>query len=461
MKTLKTRRELVREWYKRFRLYVPDEPWNFQPLSLLKGLALATASLASGNGYVLYQSLLQRFTVMASADDFLDQVARERGRRRRGPRHARALVIIQPRTAIVTAVDATSTKIEVSDSTDFEATRSLRIRSADGSTSESATISSVTVGTGPNGGDELIVPALTNTYLPTTEVVNVLLRVTLPVGTLIDTLSSTQFKTLEAVTTGDSNAVFNGESTALALADKVRCEATTAGSDANIPVLSVTTLVTPVPGILKLQNPEAGRGGEDAEEDFQLKRRTMQGPAEANQETRRWLETMLRRANEDVERVIEGTSGSVGVMAIQVLNTNGGAFTASEIAAMKVSVEARVRSQLTLDIVNITLTAVEVEAQITLEPNFTLQQVLRAAGDRLAVLQALDYRKADFGVEVDNSGLLAIVRETSGVATLDTTTFLPSAPVPVVSDSLPRLIRLSLKDTVSGETINALVNVSF
>jgi len=465
---VQTRREAIQEWIYRFTVAAPPPTtagWNFQPLSLLRGIAQASAALAVANGFALYRALLRRYTVKAAAGDDLVKVARERGRRQRGPVHAQMPVIFVPRTARVTAITAAgfSDLLEVLDSTDFAIGVSVRVRNIDGSVSEAKVITNVTAGTGPNGYDELVVTALVNVYAPNLDDddVQVLFRATVPAGTLINTRSGVQYQTLDATTTGDSNAVFAGESSALGLADKAIAECTTAGASGNVAPNNVTGLAVPITGVLQVVNPEAGRYGADTETDLELKRRTMSGPSEARQETRTWFETMLLRSDEDVARVIPGLSSDIGVMAVLVQHRNGGAFSVAELGAMKAWLEERVRSYMTIDVENVTLTSVEVEAQITLEPGYRLRAVLTSVADRVVTHPALDFRKAEFGSDVDNSLLLALVRDTPGVRSVDTASFLPAAPVVVGDTSLPRLTRVSLLDRDTGVTINATVAVGF
>ena len=108
---------------------------------------------------------------------------------------------------------------------------------------------------------------------------------------------------------------------------------------------------------------------------------------------------------------------------------------------------------------NLTLTSVEVEASITLQPGKTLEEVYRDAAGRLVTY--LDYRLWVEGTDVDNADLLSIVNTTPGVATLQTSSFLPATPVVVAAESFPTLVRLSLRDLVSGQTLNADLAVSF
>ena len=101
MSAVKTRREAIEEWIRRFVVASPptatNPAWNFAPLSLLRAIAGATAALAVHNGFALYRSLIRRYTVMAAQGADLVKVARERGRHQRGKTHSQMPVIFSPR----------------------------------------------------------------------------------------------------------------------------------------------------------------------------------------------------------------------------------------------------------------------------------------------------------------------------------------------------------------------------
>lgn len=456
---IKTRQQLTQEWIQRFLTYTDQSTW-FGPNSVMRAWALTTATAVEGC-YLLYTAILRRLTLMAASGDYLTQVASERGCERLGATSAKLLVVFQPAMSNVTAVTVgPPDKIEVDDSSPWLVGDSGRIRNADGTVTEAFTIAAITIGTGPNGGDEFetAVP-LTNAYTPGTEDVDVLMRVSVPAGTTIESSSGAQFQTLTILTTGDANPVLDGESAALALADKTWCEAVEKGDGGNIDPLSVTALTVAIRGVLSIFNPDAGTGGSESESDFALKYRTMQYPTIQNQETHAWIQALAQAGNSDVIRAVKITSTTVGVMAAKVLKRDGGGFTAGELTAIEAYMDARVRSYMTVELTNVTLTSVEVEGIITLDAGATLEDVWKKAAAALAIY--LDWRKWGFGALVPNGDLFSTVNATQGIATLETSSFLPAADVTVGLESLPALVRLSLQDSATGDTINATLATSF
>ena len=57
--------------------------------------------------------------------------------------------------------------------------------------------------------------------------------------------------------------------------------------------------------------------------------------------------------------------------------------------------------------------------------------------------------------------LLVAVRTTTGIASVDSSSFLPASDVAVGALALPTLTGLSLRDTGTGDTINAVLAQSW
>ena len=455
---LKTRLQLVADAVRRIITYTTEITY-FGPNSAGNAIAKAIGG-ATSVSYSLYRGLLRRMLLMPSSGDRTDIVAESYGAEREGPQRASVLAIIRPHTARVLAITST-TDIEVASSSNFAEGDSIRIRNNDGTSTEIRTINSISSGTGPNSGDEIIVDALAGSYTPSTSAddVGILLRHTVPAGTEITSTAGVNFQTVDAVTIGDANPVLDGESTSLALADKVLCECVEAGEIGNIDPDSLTGFAADQPNIRAVFNPERGDGGRETEADYDLKYRASHGPTRGSQETLSWAEQIAREGDNQVLRAITTRPLAVGTMAIKVLGKNGGTLSSVRKAALQEYVGQRVRSHLAVDIDDVTPTAIEVEASITLETNATLRQVYTASADRLA--ETLDFRRAAFGELVDEAELAAIVRQTTGVATLTTSTFLPAADVLVDDESIPRFTRYVLTDTATGDSIGSDLTTSY
>lgn len=458
---LKTMPELFAEYTRRVVTYTGEITY-FGENGIAFGLGQATAGLAAQNNS-LHRALLRRFTLLGAQDDDLEAVVEEYGTRKRKGNRARVLVILRPHVATVLGIVGGA--IEVDDGTKFLAGYSLRIRSADGATTEAATIASVSSGTGPNGGDVLDVGSLVNTYDTATDI-KVLLREIITEGTSFQSDSGVSFEALEDCVVGDLNPVLDGESATLALNDKVWAEATVKGAGGNVPANTVKAFTAANVKVKAVLNPERGFGGFETESDFEVKRRTAHGGQLRAQETAAFMEALALKGSSRVLRLFAAEAEAVSTVGGVVLTRNGGGLSSDERAALTAFMQDRMRSNMRVQLTNVVPTAVEVSADITLQPGTgTTKQRLKAAWtaacDRLAAF--LDFRKWDpeEATSVDNSDLLALVSQTPGVATLLTSSFVPAAPVPVALQSVPIFVRLTLTDTVSGETFGADLAAEF
>lgn len=459
MADLQTQPELETDFIRRVVAYAPatGARW-FGRKGIMRSIAHGVSWLTF-NAHQLYAQMIRRRTLRGSKGEDLLDVAAEYGAEQKGAVRSKVLVAVIPITAVVTAVDGTKTKIEVDDSTGFSATQSIRIRNGDGTTTDVRTISSITSGTGPNSGDELVVTALTGTYLPSSDDVQVALRLTISAESDITTSAGVGFQTLSELVTGDANPVLTGAPVSMSLSDLVWCECTEAGEVGNIEPESVTDFSPTIAGVASIVNAGPGYGGTDIESDPELKYRAAHTSSMANQETLAWLEALLQDSSYDVLRAVPATSSRVGVMAARVLHRNGGTFSTADLTAMEDYVTARVRSHLVVELSNVVLTAVAIEARITKDANAVLRDIgIQASSD---AADYLDLRQWLAGQLVDNADLIGIINNTPGVATVATDSFVPSADVVVASDSYPVLVSLSLLDTDSGEVFNGTFSVGF
>jgi hypothetical protein len=460
---MKSRLDLLQEWIRRVVAYTNRIAW-FGPNSVARAIGKATAA-STENAYQLYVRLGQRFSVLNALGDDLVSAAAEKGVEKLTSTNARVLVVIQPRTANVTNIDTAGANdlVEVDDSTGFDAAMEFVIRNQDASLQETATIIAITTGTGPNGGDELEVAPLVETYNFAGEDIDILAHVTIPARTGISTQVGVGFETLEAVTIGESNPVLDGEGTALALCDKVWCEALVRGASGNIEPLTVSGFTDGLPdGVRGVYNPERGYGGADTESDLELKARAITQPSIANIETTDWIEKIAKASNGDVLKAVRDGTYVLGSMRVLLLHRNGGGFDATEKADMATYIEARVRSYLGVELDDIELTSLEIAATLTLEADVVFETVWRDFASKVAEL--IDWRKwvvKDEEQTVSSDELYKLLVNTPGVATVDAVSFLPADDLVVPAYSVPNLTVISLLDATSSETINAPLTMSF
>lgn len=419
------------------------------------------------NADLAQNAILNRTLIQNAQDPHIQVIGESRGYRYdRLGRRARVLAILTPFTTNASAVTVFSGSVDsitVADGATIAVGESIRIGYTDQSTgtyyTETATVSAkptahvIRVPTLTTRSAAQYQAAITAGY----EVV-VTARTTLAAGTTVTSTGGT-FQTLSAVTVGDGNSILAGEGAALSLADKVWCEATERGAAGNIDRFALTGLSPSNDGIVQVYNPERGRGGAGAEDISSYRQRVIEGPSVYAQEPLAWLLATGKELNRNLLRVVKTSTSVLNTVAIKVLKDNGGSFTSDELTALAEGLVQRSRSGILYTVANVSLTSLEVEAQIRLQPEYTLEQVWRAVSN--AVATYVDFRTWPFGGDVDDAALLSIVRSVAGVANVDTATFLPSADLSVGAESLPVLTRVSVQNIATGGTINSSLAVSF
>jgi len=452
---VKTRGELWQEWVRRLVTNTSGVSW-FGTNSVIAGWGRATAALAEGV-HQAYVALIRRKTLSAATDAFLAAIAAELGTPKRGSLLSGVFVVFQPITANVSVINIAAAPgfddIVVDDGSDWLVADEGRLRSADGLTTE---VWVVAAKPAPN---TIRVATLANAYLPGAEDVDILFRALVPVGTLVRSRNGVVFATTTEIHTGDANPVLDGETTAISLADKTWAEATTSGSSGNIDPLSADRLSTPIRGVRAVLNPARGIGGADEEPDHDLRYRAGHWPAITSQDTAVAIEALCMEADSNVLRAINTSSSILSTLTVTVVHRGGASFNSDQLEAINTYVGQRLRSGLTVKASNATLTSVSVEAAITLDPLAEHEQTFRAIATRLAVY--IDLSRWAWGLDPERADLLVIVRQTPGVASVDSTTFLPATSPSVGVASLPTLSNLSVQDTASGLTIGAALSQSF
>lgn len=460
----KTRRQLIAEAAQRF-VVLQDSVTYLGSNGVARSLLNTGAWLASMS-HQFYSATLRRWSLLGAQGEAvaeggaLDTVLEEHGAPRPGANRSRVFSVFRPHVRVVTAITSGATDlIEVSTAVaPIEAGDSIRIRKSSAVT-EVKTVIAVTTGTGPNGGDEIEVSTLVNSYNPVTEEVQVLLRQTLPTNTALTSVSGVQFHLLDPVGVGDANAVLSGEGNALALLDKGWAECVEKGPRGQIDAYTLTGFASATPKVLAVFNPERAIGGDAAADDASARYRAAYFPALQNVETQASILALLQAGNSDVLRTIKTTPSSFRTVSVRVLHRNVGPLSSGEKASLKLYADQRMRAGTAVELLDVTLTSVEIAATVSLDTDATLQAVWRAAASRIATL--LDTRTWPWGQTVERADLITIINTTSGVASLNSTTFTPAADVTVGAESLPLFVSLTLTDANTGDVVGNDITISY
>ena len=454
----KSRRELLREGIQRF-IVAQDRINYFGENSVGRAFMSVLAAIGESGQQALNTLQRRRSLLGGTWETGLADTLEEYGAPRRGASRSMVLACLQPWFTAVTAItNAATSKIEVFDSSHFAVADSVRIRSTS-TVTEIRTVIAITTGTGPNGGNEIEVALLSNSYNPVTQNVALLLRKTIPTDTSISTTVGVRLQTIAPVTVGDSNPIFNGETTALAVLDKVWCECTTAGARGQFNAFSISGFLVAEPKVRGIFNPEASIGGLDEASASQAKYEAAYYPAIQNVTTQASVLALAKAGNPRVLRTLVIAPTELRTVNVLVLTAQVGPLSSTEKTYLTAYMNQRARFNEVFSIADMTLTAVSIQATVTLDGTVTLRDVWLAAASRYAV--AIDPRTAEYGAAVQRADLITILNTTQGVEDMNSTTFLPAADVAVGASSLPYFVSLSLRDANSGTIINDLVAVSY
>ena len=423
---------------------------NSVNLALVKTLAnpLSEASYQSEQA--------EKAVLLKSAEQSaLDSLGLERGLARVQESFSSTYVIFQSENqqivdinlAVAPGVD----EIEVQDGSEIDIGMSIRITQTTGSPPLSETKTVTANGANANF---LRVSTLANTYAAEDFVI---VRVTVPEGTEVQSTSGISFKTTEQIVTGDNNVALLGESTALSLSDKVLVRSMTSGVSANVQAFTITTLVSAVDGIQSVTNPLSATGRGGLELDGNYRSRIQRYPANLNQTTQIWFEEAAKDVNTTVLRTYAEEGTDFRAVNIIAASRSGATLSANEKTELQDAIEQRIRGNCDVTVTDVTFTSVEVTATISLRKDVNLNDVYIAAATRIA--NFLDWRVWDFGQDVDSADLLSLLNNTDGVDNVED--FTPTTDVSVAATSLPRFVRLALEDEDTGDIIDATLTQSF
>lgn len=397
-------------------------------------------------------------SLLSAAEDALDNQLAEHGTARLSATRSKVLVVLRPTKATLSAISVGTgptggDELTVDNTGDLTVGMSVRIRNGDGTVTEAADITDIT-------GLVVEVSTLVNTYDPTTDDVKILARIEVPAGTALATTSGVAFSTLAAVVTGEANPILDGMSASVALADKVWAEADTAGVSGNVDPGDITDLASPVAGIQLAFNPAPADGGRDEESDAEARRRAIYMGSVANQLTSAWLESTCAAGDSDALRSLKTDAASgLNTIPIIVVSRSGGALGTTAKENLVAYLEQRARFGVTFEISDIVPTEISVVATVTLERGYTLRDVWIQVCSNLA--NYLDLRTWPWGQSVDASAIYDIVRNTVGVAGLDPDDITPGSDVGVLDDSLPMLVYVELIDATTGDIVGADLTVEY
>lgn len=380
------------------------------------------------------------FLQTATGND-LSILGEERGVRRLEKTAASDIFIFQSASTQIASINEEAIPgkddITVLNGTDFEVGDSIRIRAALGNppTSETKTIES------KPAANTLRVSALTNAYVENDFVIK---RITLSAETTkARSAQGILFRLTQAVSVGDSNSLLLGENTDLGLADKGIAVSETLGTSGNIPAYSTFKMEPEVKGIVSVVNPVPAQGGTEKEDDSSYRVRIQREGGQIASDTEAWFTQAAQESDSTVLRTIIQKTIAINEVDLYLVARSGAPYSATQLQQIKAGIENRLQSNIRVNAKNVTFTAIQVTADVTIEPGKSLQDAFNSAASRLSAF--IDWRTWPWGKDVDDSDLLRMV---DGADAVDNTeNFTPTSDVAVSDISLPRLASLSLRNS--------------
>ena len=351
------------------------------------------------------------------------------------------LVFVPVSTTINAEAVAGSNQITVVDGSKFLLGQNIRLRGATGNPPDTET---ATIAGKPSTNVIEITEVLINTYKTGSFV---RLRSAIPKETKFDSAQGISFQTTETITVGDLNPLFTGESSGLALLDKVTAISKIAGANSNIPAYSITKL----PGafssaIQNVSNPIPADGGTDAESDSQYRGRIQNAGARFSIDTKAFFAISAQQTDVTVLRVITKKAIEVNRLDCWIASRSGANYSSEQLQQIKIGVEQRLHSQVKINIYNLIFTSISVSADVSLKPGSNLQAGFNQIAARLS--DFLDWRSWEFGATVDDADLLGMIDGADAIENTGNFKINGNSPadVSIADNSLPRFTGLTLRN---------------
>lgn len=459
---LMNRNQVLQESIVRLQTATNSLSW-FGPGSVGYGIASSTvgaASVLEAHAEEIYRDAFVRSgsgTSLQAAVEELGVVVPTTSR-------AYCYLVVVPEVSTVTAISGSGPyTLTVSTNFGWQVGDTVRVKGA--TANQTSTLTAASSGSVTLALSGATATAIT-TDLAANNTVRLLFRATVAADSSVSMQGGVTFGTLASVTTGDANPLFAGEGTSLALVDKVLCECTTPGASGNVDRMSATGLVVAVRGVKRVFNPLPATGGTDAPDDWTLKYLAAMSAQSTAQSPIRSIEGLTQRG---VSLGLSDTAGSVlrafskptdelNTVEVFAITRGLGTLSTTEKSDLATYLAEYTNPGLTYTVSDITLTSVEVSAEVTLstgpagESAEARRQRLRDAWARVAsaVSDYINVARWNVGTDVSQSRVLEIVLADSDIAAVDVPTFLPADDVTVGSESLPTLTSLVLTDASTG-----------
>lgn len=382
----------------------------------------------------------------ATATD-LDNYGQGRGLTRRGASYASALVTLEANAVIagtgkVTTTGTTVTGIGSAFSTQIKAGDILIVGTINSTNRGTVLTDPITNATGPIIVDAPLGDLTTQNYW--IQKAEILIRAT-PTPLQLSTFGGLTFQAVEDVTLRPTS------STGTTLRGVVQVRSLGTGASQNVSPNSIRNIVNPdvIPLVTaQATNPAPSQGGADQEPDAVYRSRILTLYAGLNQGTAAFYEAQVRAINPQVVRLFLARGPGLNEVLVYCLTADGSPLTTAEKATLLEGLAAVVPVQTNVTIRDMLLQEINVSFTTSLSGGATVTSVATELAE--SYRQLLDWSTWPFATAVQADDLLRIASATTGVNSLNLSTFTPSADVEMPPATLPRVGTITVQDAATG-----------
>lgn len=276
----------------------------------------------------------------------------------------------------------------------------------------------------------------------------------IPAGTIIKSSinPSAQYKTLEQITLGEANPNVLRPVGAESIGDIVIAESVSTGSVTAVNANELTELLAPINGVT-VTNLTPSVGGQDAENDDQLRERMMQQFDLLNQGTQSFYEAIAKEVDSSIINAY-AKKGDSGEAEVYVVKNSFALYSDSQLAELAESIYSRQRAFNEVVCKNATVRSIEIKCFLYLRAGYTFSSVFSKVA---SVIANYIEQQFAFGAVIKYQDILNLILDLDAVTGIDLSNFYlnnNTQDVQCLSNEVPRFTYLKIDSTSGSGTVN-------
>jgi uncharacterized phage protein gp47/JayE len=284
---------------------------------------------------------------------------------------------------------------------------------------------------------------------------------------ILSSISGARYLTTTQVIVGLSNPVLLGKTNSVPLGNRTIATCAVAGNEGKVQANELTVFETAIAGVSAVTNPipSQPRTSADAESDDAFRNRATTFIAALNITTQAFYEGLAVRGNVKVLRSLAKKIPLTDGTNIYVATRSMESLSGAELTNLQTYIYDRSRAYDTIVCLNMVMTDIFISFECVIPPDVVLADYYRQVADALA--DWLDYAIWDMTEKVIDDDAVVKIKAVNEDIDIDLDTFaleasksgsFDSSKRITLVDSYPRLARLSIKDTVSGTTLDYVLS---